>query len=126
MKAMFGQLCLNILARSAAHHPICDFASDIIMKNGQRIFGSARIGNGPDPVAAQIPGAECEIVRKTILSEPLVGNRGVIAPQLGVNMPIFSEDGNLILNLDHKNCVCLGINALDVPHHESRADVKTP
>src|SRR5437588_12780136 len=97
------QICLNILARSAAHHPICDFASDIIMKNGQRIFGSARIGNGPDPVAAQIPGAECEIVSKTIMSEPLVGNRGVIAPQLGVNMPIFSEDGKLILNLYHKN-----------------------
>jgi hypothetical protein len=118
MKDRFGQFLRSrgdVLAGSSADHPIGDFSTHIVVKERQRINGCSGVGQAPDPVVAQVPGAVFEIIRKSMARKFVICCRRVVAPQFGI-VTIGTEDCDLILHLDHEYRVCLRVHLLQVLH----------
>src|SRR5215472_13078005 len=88
------------------------------MKKRNCVLGCPGVGDSPNPVVAQVPSAEFQIVSEAVFRESLTGGCRVIAPKLLV-MAVHAENGNFILDLDHEYRVSLGINILDVPYESA-------
>src|SRR5207245_8290360 len=91
------EICLHIFTGRGADHPVRDLSANVIMKERNGVDLCARLGNAPDPVVAQVPGAKFQVVSEAVVGESFAGSGGVVAPHLGI-LAIHTEDRNFILD----------------------------
>jgi len=72
------EIGLDVLAGRSAQEPWLGDAAYIVMKDGERVNLVLVFRQRPDPVHAQVPGAELQIVGEVVLFEAPIRFLGVI------------------------------------------------
>ena len=65
---------MHIFTGRAADHPIRDLSANVIMKERNGVDLCARLGDAPDPVVTQVPGAEFQVVSEAVVGESFAGS----------------------------------------------------